>query len=235
MRTVLVSGASSDIGLAVCRRYLSEGWKVVAHFRTERPELKALSCERLEFWQADFSDTDALEAKLATDPAFFSRPDAFVNLAAAMPACDFVSATAAAILDVMRANVVPGILISQAVAPHMLQRGWGRIVHASSIGVKFGGGSDSYLYSLSKHAGEFIPSAARGWAAGNVLVNVVRVGVTDTRGHRNFPAKSLAERVERIPAKRMAAPHEVAEFIFWLGSDANTVMSGQVVHAAGGE
>ena len=40
---VFITGASSDIGLAVCRHYLSEGWAVLAHYRTVRSELMMMA------------------------------------------------------------------------------------------------------------------------------------------------------------------------------------------------
>ena len=43
MRTALVTGASSDIGIAVCWRYLDAGWSVIGHYRTWRPEMDALT------------------------------------------------------------------------------------------------------------------------------------------------------------------------------------------------
>ena len=235
MRTVFVTGASSDIGLAVCRRYRAAGWRVIGHFRTPRPELEALAGPEVEFWRCDLADTAALEAALAADPDFFTRADALVNLAADMSPARFETATAADILGTLATNLLPGLLLMRLMGPAMAARGFGRIVHASSIGVKFGGGGDSFCYSLSKHAQEFIPSTARRWAAEGVLVNAVRVGVTDTRAHRRFPGKSLAERERLIPRGRAATVDEMAETLVWLGSEANGCITGEVVTAASGE
>lgn len=238
MKTVLITGASSDIGLATSRRYLAAGWRVIGHYRTPRPELTALMAEHpqtLEGWQADFADTKALESKLAEDPGFFTRADALVNLAAALPANRFESVSASDILSTLAINLVPGLLLMQKMGPAMVERGFGRILHASSIGVKFGGGGDSFCYSLSKHAQEFIPSAARKWAASNVLVNVLRIGVTDTRTHAHIPGKNMAERAALIPARRMADPDEIAGTAFWLASEENGFTGGQVIAASGGE
>ena len=235
MRTVFICGASSDIGLATVQRYLGAGWKVIAHYRTTRPELQALEGPDVELWQADLSDTSELEAKLGTDPSFFNRADALINLAAEIMPVRFETATVAQMVRALSVNLLPGLLFMQAMGPSMVERGFGRIVHASSIGVKFGGGSDSFAYSLSKHAQEFIPKACRQWAANNVYVNVLRVGVTDTRIHASVVNKDIAERIRLIPAQRLATPSEIAQTVFWLGSETNGFTTSEVITASGGE
>ncbi len=117
----------------------------------------------------------------------------------------------------------------------MIDRGWGRIVNLSSIGVKYGGGEKTFPYSLSKHALEIFPKDHQGWAASNVLINTIRIGVTDPRMHTADPEKDMAKRVSMIPMKRMATPDEMAQVVYWLGSEENSFMTGQVISAAGGE
>ena len=117
----------------------------------------------------------------------------------------------------------------------MIKRGWGRIVNLSSIGVKYGGGKKTFCYSLSKHALELFPQDHKTWAASNVLINTLRVGVTDTRMHKVDPDKDMSERVSMIPIGRMAMPDEIANTVCWLGSEQNSFITGQVITAAGGE
>ena len=53
------------------------------------------------------------------------------------------------------------------------------------LGVKFGGSSNSFCYSVSKFASELLPKLSKTWVAKNVLSNVVRIGVTKTRSMHN--------------------------------------------------
>ena len=55
IKQALVTGASSDIGLALCKKYLSEGWNVIGHYRTERAELLALNGPHFKTWKCDFA------------------------------------------------------------------------------------------------------------------------------------------------------------------------------------
>jgi NAD(P)-dependent dehydrogenase (short-subunit alcohol dehydrogenase family) len=116
----------------------------------------------------------------------------------------------------------------------MLKNKWGRILNCSGIGVKFGGGKYNYNYSLSQHCKEFIPSVFKQWAASNVFINNIRIGVTDTKLHKKIK-KNMNERVKLIPIKRMASPKEMASYITSISNEKNTYMTGQTISVSGGE
>jgi NAD(P)-dependent dehydrogenase (short-subunit alcohol dehydrogenase family) len=236
-RQVLVTGASSDIGLAVCRKYLENDYKVVGHYhRGQRAFFQLLeTSSNMTSIQVDFSNPENLERSIAGNADLFSQSDVVVNAASLVENQPFEDITAANILRAISINLIPGMLLMRTIAPAMVTRGWGRFVHLSSIGVKFGGGSSTFCYSLSKHAMEFLPSCTKDWAAHNVFVNVIRVGITDTRLHAFIPNKDMTKRVSLIPIKRMAQPEEMAKYIFWCGSEKNTFMSRQIIEVAGGE
>ncbi len=235
MRQVLITGASSDIGLALCREYLDAGWHVIGQYRTERSELDALGERQFTKWRCEFSNIENLEGDLKDDVFDISKSAAFINLAADLSPIKFSQATSANILDALSVNLLPGLLIMQSLGPKMAVENFGRIVHGSSIGVKFGGGESSFTYSLSKHTQEFIPQECRKWAEQNVYVNIVRIGVTDTRLHSKIPHKDMAARAKLIPAGRLASPEEIAGTLFWLGSDNNSFTTNEVIAVSGGE
>ena len=56
----------------------------------------------------------------------------------------------------------------------MAKKKWGRILNCSSIGIKFGGGFNSFNYSLSKHSLEFMPNNYKHWAKKNVFINLFK-------------------------------------------------------------
>ena len=236
-RQIFITGASSEIGCAICKLYLAEGYRVIGHYYKGQPAFFDLveSSPDMTALQIDFTDPQNLEDALKENVKTFLDTDVVINASAIYEGLPFADITAPAILRNMTVNVLPGLLLMRTIVPAMVERGWGRIVHLSSIGVKFGGGSNSFAYALSKHAMEFMPSDHKGWAARNVFVNVIRVGVTDTRFHDNNPDKNLSERVALIPAGRMARPDEIAKAAYWYGSENNSFTTGQVIAVAGGE
>ena len=91
MRKVLVTGASSDIGLEICRIYQREGWSVIGHCRKKRAEFKALDQNSFEPWVCDFSNPDTLEKQINDKKSEFSDVAAFINLAASLQTSKFKS------------------------------------------------------------------------------------------------------------------------------------------------
>ncbi len=237
MRQVFITGASSDIGIAICHRYLNEGYRVLAHFHKGQHTFNELlqNNDNITPIQIDFTNPKNIEEALKEDSGFVTSSDVLINAAAILESQPFSKITADTILKTLGVNLIPGLLLMRALTTEMMKRKWGRIVHLSSIGVKFNGGSTSFNYALSKHALEYFPADYRQWASQDVFVNAVRVGVTDTRFHKNDPHKNMMERVSKIPMGRMASPAEIAETVYFLGSNLNTYITGEVVTVAGGE
>ena len=118
----------------------------------------------------------------------------------------------------------------------MIEREWGRIVNVSSVSVSHGGASKTIDYTFSKAALESMTwTLSKSLAPRNVLVNAIRVGVTDTKIHQLNPTKTLEDRIRTIPIGRMADPGEIAETILFLCSDRASFISGTVLEATGGE
>jgi NAD(P)-dependent dehydrogenase (short-subunit alcohol dehydrogenase family) len=236
-KRALVTGASSDIGLAICRAYASRGYRVLAHYRTDRDALSAFLKQHRDSsaLKIDFADTGALERAIGEHATELRECCVLVHAAALLEPVPFEKLEAAALLRAYAANTVPAVLLTRVMAPAMAERKWGRIVHLTSIGTKFGGGASTLAYSLSKHALELLPAAGRRWAGANVLVNALRVGVTDTRMHKREAGKDMAKRVAQIPAGRMASAEEIARAVYWLGSEENGFVTGETISAAGGE
>jgi len=236
-REVLITGASSDIGIAVCRLYLANKCRVLGLYNQGQPALTRLAEEYpdLTLRQLDFESLENVENFIREERDSLLASEIIIHAAAMVKPVPFFDLTADDLLRAFTVNVIPSLLFTRTLVPAMIERGWGRIVNLSSIGVKFGGGSKTFCYSLSKHALEFFPADHKSWAANNVLINTLRVGVTDTRMHNVDPEKDMKQRVAMIPMGRMATPDEIANTVYWLGSEQNSFTTGQVITAAGGE
>ena len=228
----MVIGASSTVGVEVCKRYLTAGHLVTAHFNSSLPALSTLAPNsRLEPVQCDLADLSSVRelANANTDT------DILIFLASLATPSHLENIDVSQLERALAVGALSNYILMGAIGPAMAQRQWGRIVIGSSIGVKFGGGTDSFAYALANHASEFLPRSVRDWTPSNVLTNVVRIGVTDTPLHEAFPDRDFQQRVELVPLKRAATTSEIADFITWYGSEQNTYVSGQTVAISGGE
>jgi len=234
-KKVLILGSSSSIGLDIIKIFLKNNFEIIAHYNKGNQNffnfLKKNNINKIKF---NFS-TDLKKIENFSKNKLFSKCDVLINAIGQIKAIDYEKISSSQILDSIKVNLIPGIVFTKNLGIQMNRRKWGRVVHLGSIGVKFGGGEKNFPYSLSKHALEFFPSKSKKWVKNNVLMNTVRVGLTDTKIHKKLPSKNLKERIKLIPMKRMATTKEIAKLIYYLGSNENSFISNEVITIAGGE
>jgi len=142
------------------------------------------------------------------------------------------------IINVLRKiNLQDFNLIIRNQLDFMKKKRFGRIINCSSIGIKFGGGKNSYNYSFSKHASEFVPSELRYLAKYNVFRNNLRLGLINTKIHKKLKRnkKAINYRLNLIPANRIAEPSEIANYILFFISDNNSFLTRETISISGGE
>ena len=84
------------------------------------------------------------------------------------------------------------LMLCQAVLPSMIKSQRGRIVNTSSISVKHGGSSQSIDYTFTKTALESMANTlSKEYSKHNILINTLRVGVTDTKFHALNQEKNM--------------------------------------------
>ena len=231
---ILILGGSSDIGISLVKLYLKKNWKVTAHYNTNLNHLKKINSKNLLLKKFNFSsDEKLLENKLSK--TFNSKYDAIINLVGYIDNQTFKNFRIKDCLESIKINaVIPFFLISKLSA-HMLKNKWGRILNCSSIGVKYGGGKNSFNYSLSKQTLEFFFRDNKKWAEKNVLYNVLRLGVVNTKLHRKIKHKDLNKRINLIPMKKIGEVKDIEKLIYFLVSEHNNFITGERITISGGE
>ena len=189
---VLILGGSSDIGTEVVENFLRLGWNVTAHFFKNKKKLYTLkkNSKNLNIVKFNFANYNNTNIEKLMVKKFNEKYDSIVNLIGYVDNKGFENTNLNSILKSITINALIPILIEKMLVKRMLLQKWGRILNCSSIGVKFGGGANSYNYSLSKHCLEFIPNSYKNWAKKNVFINNLRIGVTNTKMHNKMKRKS---------------------------------------------
>ena len=237
-RHVLILGGSSDIGIEVIKIFLNLRWKVTAHYFKNNKKLYKLKkhYESLEIIKFDFVNSKESAVEKTIFKKFNSNYDSIINLIGYIDNKGYENTNLKSILKSIKANALLPILIEKNLVKKMISRKWGRILNCSSIGVKFGGGINSFNYSFSKHCLEFIPNTYKSWAKKNVFINNLRIGVTDTKIHKRMKKNmKLKRRIKLIPINRMAKPGEMAVYIVNLCTENNSFTTGETLTVSGGE
>lgn len=234
-KTVLILGSSSDLGVVVVEKFLKKGWKVLAHYNSNNKILKNLEKKekKIELIKANFnniSSINSIKKKIIKENII-----SYVNLIGFVSKKSYLKSNLSSLLKSLKLNsLIPNEILKLTIK-NMTKKRFGRILNISSIGVKYGGGENSYEYSLSKHLLEFYPKYLRNLSKLNILSNILRVGVAKTKIHKKMKNKNLNFRINLIPMKRAVDPSEIADMIYFLASDKNTFITNENIAIAGGE
>jgi 3-oxoacyl-[acyl-carrier protein] reductase len=223
MQKVLITGAGRGIGLATARQFAAAGWRVLSLDKEFGSDTVG---ERVAFDLTRISQIPALIASVGD-------VDTLVNNAGVLH-CDPIDA----IPDAHRSEILavnleaPAALIA-AVAPGMKARQSGRIVNVSSVSA-FTGHPDLW-YGITK-AGllNLTKSWARALGPHGILVNAVAPGPTETHMYDQLPQSRRDDVMRSVYAGRVCKPQEVAEAIFWLGSDCPEYINGSTLDVNNG-
>lgn len=242
-KRALVTGAAQGIGLAIAKRFLEEGCRVVLLDRNAEalreacsgPEL-AQHGGRIAMEVCDLARPEELEA--AADRAFsrFGGVDIVVNNAGIAYREPFLDITPDRWDTVFAVNVKAVFRLGQLAAKRMITQGsGGAIVNMSSKNGLAASGMLAH-YNASKAAVLLLTeSMAVELAPYGIRVNAVAPGFVDTPLDRSLRQKlNLPAVSERTPMGRSAAMEEVAHAFLFLASDEASYITGATLRVDGG-
>lgn len=220
MRRAVVTGGMSGLGEACADRLTREGLEVV------RVDVSAGADEVL-----DVTDEGAIREVLGR----LGPVDVLVNSAGVVgPNAPLWQVSTEQWRRTFDVNVVGVFQMCRAVAPGMVERGWGRIVNLASMAGKDGNPNLS-AYSASKAAViALTKSLGKELATTGVLVNAVAPAVFETPMNADTSPEVLERLISLIPMKRLGQAEELAALVNWLASDECSFSTGAVYDISGG-
>jgi NAD(P)-dependent dehydrogenase (short-subunit alcohol dehydrogenase family) len=241
-KKALVTGASRGIGRAIALGLAAAGADVALASRDAdrlegvRAEVESAGGSAVVL-PTDVSDADAVRGMVEQALERLGGVDVLVNNAGGSSFMGpFTDMRFRGWEKVMRLNVESVVHATQALAPHLLERGSGSIINIASVAGLTGspalaayGASKAALVSLTK-------TLAIEWGSAGVRVNALCPGWTatdlnkDMWGNEQMSAALMA----RVPLARWAKPEEMVGPAVFLASDASSYVTGQVLVADGG-
>ncbi|HJX41422.1 MAG TPA: SDR family NAD(P)-dependent oxidoreductase [Anaerolineales bacterium] len=237
-RTALVTGASRGIGRAIALRLAAEGAAValldVRETGAAAEGVRAAGGRALGF-QVDITDPAAVEAVVAETVRSWGKVDILVNNAGVIARGTLLDLTPEAWKRVLEVNVNGTFHCCRAVVPHMIARGYGRILNITSVAGKTGDVTAAPVYGTSKGAlNALTKSLARQLAAHGITVNAIAPHAIETDMSAEWSAEKRSEVLRGIPLGRLGKPEEVAAAAAFLVSGEAGYITGEILDLNGG-
>ena len=224
-RTALVTGGASGIGRAVAGRLAADGAHVIVLDRDEAGAKQAATDVGGDYLVADLSDGTSIDALgLGTDV----HADILVNNAGVQHVAPVEDFDPERFGFIQRLMLEAPFRLARALLPGMYDRGWGRLVHVSSV---HGHRASPYkvAYVSAKHGLEglskviALEAAGRGVTSNTVCPGYVRTPLVEGQIHDQARTHGIDEDevlddvlLARTPVKRLVEPAEVADRVGFL-------------------
>ena len=236
MKSYLIVGGSSDIGIILCRALLEEGAAVTLLAR-DSSRLAEFPEGKVGKFIGDANDEDLVkEAVLSAISAGNGRLDGVVHLVGSFAVRPPHAMSLEAFEQVITTNLSSAFVTLSIACKQMLRNGGGRVVFTSSVAGSLGLANHEAIAAAKGGVESMVRSAAATYSKRGIRVNAVAPGLTDTRLSRPITSSSATKEaaVGMIPLKRINEPEEVSSTIQWLLTDAPDNITGQVFHLDGG-
>ena len=232
MHSVVVTGGSRGLGLAIAEALVQSGFQVIAVARHENPTLTAAMAAHpgaLHFHRWDLAEIGTLQALAASLRQTFGPIYGLVNNAAIGTAGILSTMPDAAIETLVRMNVTSPLTLTKYLVRPMMAMRAGRVVNVSSI-VATTGYSGLAAYSATKSAlVGFTRSLAREVGQLGITVNAVAPGFVETEMTHELAAPQREQIMRRSALRRMPAPQDVAAAVDFLFSAKAANITGTVM------
>ena len=240
-RAALVTGGSRGIGKAISRIFAQAGADVMIcsrnedHLRAAVADIGQGTDARVEYIVADMSRREDVQRLADTAVEQLGKVDVLVNNAGfniPQPIDEIRDETWDGLVEL---NLTSCMALTRAVAPGMKQRGWGRVIHISSImGLASTAGRSAYSATKSALLG-LARAGALDLGPFGITVNCIAPGPIATE----MPMSILSEEQKesfagRTAVNRWGRPEELAGPALLLASQAGSYITGAVLVVDGG-
>jgi 3-oxoacyl-[acyl-carrier protein] reductase len=245
-RVVLITGAGGGAGPTVARAFADEGARVALHHRSgsgSAARAEAAAAEivaaggRAMAVDADLDSTAQVEAMFERVGGEWGAVAVLVTATSAYKTERFGE-----ISDESWSSVVDDLLgatfrTCRAAVPGMQAAHWGRIVNIAARSGLVGVSRASHYGAAKAGIVGLTASLAKELGPEGILVNAVAPTqiVTVKDGVPSVPEERAAEMAKTIPLRRLATPEDLASLVLWLGSGANTFVTGETISLTGGD
>jgi 3-oxoacyl-[acyl-carrier protein] reductase len=237
-KVALITGAARGIGYETARKFIDEGATVIiADINGEAVKTSAAELSksgRAEGVILDVTNFASVHQTVDRLIQSYEHIDILFNNAGITADAQLVKMTEEQFDRVIAVNLKGVFNCAHAVAPHMIQHGFGRIINMSSIVAHNGNfGQTNYVATKAAVIG-MTKTWARELGPKGIKVNAVAPGFTLTEMIKSVPEKILTSLSEKTPVRRLGEPGEIADAVLFLASEEASYINGTVICVDGG-
>ncbi len=250
-KSVIVTGASAGVGLAIARKFAAEGARVMLTGTDEaqlEKEVDALtkSGADVNFFCGDLREKLTIANLISATIDAFDGIDILVNASREVMASDPMDPDDTTFERLLQQNVIATLRLSQSVARKMIQlagepegdrSGIGAIVNVTSIAARRTLPELMYYSVVSAALDQLTRSMAVALAGNGIRVNAIALGSVMSASLKSAlkHSESLQETLTAVtPLGRIGEAEEAAEVAVFLASDSASFVTGQIVAVDGG-
>jgi NAD(P)-dependent dehydrogenase (short-subunit alcohol dehydrogenase family) len=239
-RVAFLTGATNEIGRAVCLGLIKEGAKVAfSDINVEKGEALASEIAGLGgegiFLKTDVRNYQEVKDKVANAKEHFGRIDIMVYMAGVGSLKRFVETKPDDWKNTVDVLLYGMLNATHVVLPFMIENGYGKIVSVMGDSSRIGESGLSLVAAPRAGQGVLVKSVAKEVGRYNITLNCVSVGVVDTA---HYPAGHIDKYRDKIvknyPVGRLGTPDDVTPMILLLCSDLSSWITGQIISVNGG-
>lgn len=240
-KVALITGGARGIGKKIAEKFARNGYNIVINYVSEKTDVNKLESDlsqngKVEVLciKCDVTDFNLCQEMVKEAVDKFGKIDVLINNAGITKDNLLMRMKEEDFDKVINVNLKGTFNMTKNVISYMMKKRSGRIVNISSVvGVSGNSGQANYAASKAGIIG-FTKSVAKELASRNILANAVAPGFIET-DMTDVLSESVKESIySQIPLKKMGKPEEVANAVYFLGSDENTYITGQVLNVDGG-
>jgi 3-oxoacyl-[acyl-carrier protein] reductase len=247
-KVVIVTGGAAGIGRATAERFGAEGAKVAAWDVNDEAAVEVVQAIEAAggegmFQKVDVAHAGDVEVAVADVVERWGGIDVLINNAGIVRDSQLIKYKDGEVVARMsddKWDAVIGVNLkgvfhcTRAVAPHLIARGGGAILNASSVACLNGNfGQTNYVATKAGVIG-MTKTWARELGRFKIRVNAVAPGFVLTEILQAMPQKILDGMVQHTPLGRIGDPLDIANAYVWLASDAATWVTGTTISVDGG-
>jgi 3-oxoacyl-[acyl-carrier protein] reductase len=232
-RKIVITGASSEIGLAICEKIVAENDHVILQCCKHQEKCVAVQ-ENLEAscrtGVVDFTDRNELNEFCKT----LGEVDILINAAAATMTDLLVNFTDEQIDEMMSVNILALIKICQAVLPGMVARRNGIIVNISSIAARRGNRGQTVYAGTKGFVESFTRALTAEYGKRNIRINCIAPGPIKVGSLNELLGYAADEVKQSIISPRLGGPRDIAAAVAFLCSEEAGFITGTCLSVDGG-